>query len=337
MATKTIKDKIEIYFLSALLLSVFILAFLVLRPYISILLLAIVLVILFRPIFEWINSRIRKHRLIASLLTTLLVVIIILIPLSIFTGLVANEVNGYLNSSKHFLFQDSQLPSFIQKYNFDFKDYFKGVVSGTLNDIGKIFSNLAQLFIGIILTVVSMVYLFKDGNKIEKSLFSALPLRNEQRVKLETDLVQGIRAVIGGYFLVAILQGIVTGFGFWIFHVPNPALWGFIAVILALLPSMGTAFINIPAVIYLFYINLPGYAIGLAIWYLISIGIIDNFIGPRFISGRVRIHILVLIFSTIGGVSLFGPIGIIVGPLIMILFDSVLGLFRERENEMLKE
>lgn len=333
---KNIKTTIETYFLSAVLLIAFVLVFLVLRPYLPLLLLAVVLVVLFRPVFNWINTKMGNHRVVSSILTTLLILVIIIVPLSIFATLVISEVNGYFNSSHQALVQNFHLPAFIEKYNFNFQDYFHNIISGLLNDIGSIFTNLAKLFIDLTLTVVSMVYLFKDGDKIEKAILEAMPLEPEQKNKLRTDMAAGIRAIIGGYFLIALLQGVMTGIGFTIFRVPNPALWGFVTMIFALLPTAGAAFINIPAIAYLFWVGQPGLAIGLAIWYLAGLTLIDNFIGPRFISGRVKIHILLIIFSTIGGVGMFGAIGIITGPLIMIFFWSILEIFQDKENELVK-
>ncbi len=181
-----------------------------------------------------------------------------------------------------------------------------------------------------------MIYLFKDGLRIREALFSTLPFTHEQREKLSNDLAAGVRAVIGGYILIAIIQAVVSSIGYTIFDIPNPALWGFVVFFCALLPTFGSGLVNIPMVAYLFITHHTGAAIGFFIWYAVSIGIIDNYIGPRFISGRVDIHPLLIIFSLIGGLSFFGPIGFVTGPLILILFWSILGMFKQREEELAK-
>jgi len=95
----------------------------------------------------------------------------------------------------------------------------------------------------------------------------------------------------------------------------------------------GTSLVNVPAIAFLFVTKHTGQGIGLIIWWLGAVSIIDNFVGPKFISGRVRIHILLLIFSIIGGLQVFGALGFLIGPLVMIFFWSILEMFQDRDTE----
>ena len=327
------EPRVRSFFLSGLLASAGILVFLIFRPYVPSLLLAFVLTVIFQPMFRAILKRVGHREGLAAILTTLLIIIIILIPLAVFATLVVREIAGVLATPNSVIFHISQLrlPAGLQRFNGELQLYAQNLLNGLVNDFGNIFNNLTQFFIDVVLIIMSLLYLFKDGRKFHKEILNALPFTKAQTEKLSIDVETGIRAIIGGYLLIAIIQGIVSGFGFWIFGVPNPALWGFVTVIAALVPTFGTSLVNIPAIILLFLGNHIGAGIGLTIWWLTAISIIDNFIGPMFISGRIRIHVLLLIFSIIGGIKFFGALGFLIGPLIIIFFWSVLEMFQERE------
>ena len=329
------ENRFQDYFLNAALLISFVLVFLIFKKYVSIILLAFVLTVIFHPIFLKIKAGIGNRDMIASLLTTLLIIIIVLVPLVIFASLVFRELQSALSSENGILFHASniQLPDYLNKLNVDFKSYVQNIINSFAGDIGNIFQNIAQFFVYLVLCIIALIYFFKDGISIRKALFSTLPFTRKQRTKLSTDLAGGVRAVIGGYILVAIIQGVVSGVGYTVFGVPNPALWGFLAFICSLIPTFGSAIVNIPIIIFLFLNQHTGNAIGMTIWYITSISIIDNYIGPRFVSGRTNIHPLLIIISLLGGLDFFGAIGFITGPLILILFWSILEMFREREEE----
>ncbi len=320
------------YFLNIILFLSFVLVFFVLKPYISVLLLSFIMVVIFYPVYRYIVKKLRGHEVIGSIITTVLVILVVLIPISIFSMLVISQLNNAFSSGSQPLanISSAHLPGVLKNFNFDANGYAKNFLNNTTSDIGKVFSDITGVFIDLILTVISMIYLFKDGLRIKIALFNALPFTSEQEQKLALDMKTGIRAIIGGYFLIAILQGIISGIGFTVFGIPNPALWGFVAIIAALLPTFGTSLVNVPAAAFLFINHRTGAAIGLLIWWLAAISIIDNYIGPRFISGRVRIHILLLIFSIIGGLEFFGAIGFILGPLAIIFFWSILEMYQKK-------
>ena len=329
------QQRYQEYFLNIALFISFILVFYVFRNYLSIILLAFVLVIIFRPIFLFIHNRTGKHEVLSALLATLSIIIIVLVPLTIFGSILLRELQSALNSPNNVLvnFSSIHVPGIVQRFNVDFKTYITNLFDGFIGDVGTVFSNIATFFVYTVLTIIAIVYFFKDGVRIKDALFHALPFTKDQRIRLTNDLADGVRAVIGGYILVAGIQAVVSGVGYTIFGIHDPVLWAFIVFIAALLPTFGSALVNIPIIIYLFATHRTGAGIGFGIWYMVSVGVIDNFIGPRFIAGRVNIHPLLVILSVLGGLSVFGPIGVVVGPLILIVFWSILQMFREREEE----
>ena len=118
--------------------------------------------------------------------------------------------------------------------------------------------------------------------------------------------------------------------GFWIFGVPNAILWGSFAAIAALIPGIGTALVLTPAILFLFARGEIFSAIGLLAWGVGVVGLIDNFLGPRLMGRGIELHPLIILLSVLGGIGFFGPIGFLLGPLIVSLFFALLDIYSVR-------
>ena len=126
----------------------------------------------------------------------------------------------------------------------------------------------------------------------------------------------------------------IATIGFYIFGVPEPLLWGAFTVVAALVPTVGTSISLIPAVVYLAVTGNSGAAIGLTIWGVVAVGLIDNFLGPKLIGGSTKLHPVLVLIAIIGGIQLFGILGFLIGPIIMAIFIAMLEMFRSdfRDN-----
>jgi predicted PurR-regulated permease PerM len=156
-----------------------------------------------------------------------------------------------------------------------------------------------------------------------------MPFENRHTEKILSSMTNTINVVMKGYLFIAIVQGFLMGIGLYIFGIPNPALWGTVAGFMSLIPFFGTATISIPAILYLFVFSTNGNAIGLLVWSLILVGTIDNFLNPLIIGTKTELPPLLVLFSVLGGISLVGPIGILIGPLAMNLFRTLILIYRE--------
>lgn len=127
------------------------------------------------------------------------------------------------------------------------------------------------------------------------------------------------------------------GLGLWAFGVPNPALWGTVAMFTSLLPTIGTAFVSIPAIIFLFFTGDLMNAVGLTIWSAIIVGTVDNFLAPFIVGKTINIPALLILFSVLGGISFLGPAGILVGPLTVSLLYTLISIYRNefKQNPIL--
>ena len=173
-----------------------------------------------------------------------------------------------------------------------------------------------------------MYYLFKDGDKMVEQVRESIPLPKDRARQMLEEVTGVVRATIYGGLLVAAIQGALGGLIFWILGVPSPVFWGTVMGFLSLIPVLGAFIVFIPAAGIL---ALSGFYIKAIILLAFGFGVvsqIDNFLKPMFISGRTQLHPLLLFFSILGGLQVFGFLGIVLGPVVAALFVGVFDLYR---------
>jgi len=205
--------------------------------------------------------------------------------------------------------------------------YLRQGLSWLLNNLGALFSNFANMMVTAFLFIISLYYLLKDGGELRKKVVALSPLRDIDDEAIIRKLELAVSSVIKGNFVIAFIQGVLTAIGFTIFGLPNAVLWGTVAAIAALIPSIGTALVFIPAIILLFISGQVFPAIGLLLWGSLAVGLIDNFLGPKLIGRGMQLHPLLVLFSVLGGIVFFGPIGFVLGPIILSLLFALLDIY----------
>ncbi len=196
--------------------------------------------------------------------------------------------------------------------------------------IGQTDNVLAVIFGGLfkfILALLTIFYMLIHAEKIKKVFLKWSPLPDKYDSEFISTLRESVDAVIRGRILVSIGQGALLGVGFAIFGVGSPILWGFVGAILSLVPIVGTSILSVPAVAYLFFVGNVGSAIGLLIWSALCVGLIDNVLSFIFLKDRIRVHPLLVLFSILGGVELFGVIGFLVGPVVVSAFVALAKIY----------
>jgi len=320
--------KPQLYFLLAFLSATVALSFFVFKPFLYALILATVFAVVFQPVHNKILNYTKGKQGLSAFLTTLVVVVLIFIPLTfigvqifqeslqLYTSLVdgngkdsiihvLNAVSGKL----HNIF-----PPPIE-FSVDFDSYLKQALGWLLQNLGYIFSNFAKILMSTFVFLIALYYLLKDGQKIKTDIIKLSPLNNKDDESILVKLERTINAVVRGNILIALLQGILTMIGFYIFGVPNAVIWGTVASIAAFIPGIGTALVLTPAVIFLFLTGNIVPAIGMLVWSILAVGLVDNFLSPKLIGRGMRLHPLLVLFAVLGGLSFFGPLGILLGPL----------------------
>jgi predicted PurR-regulated permease PerM len=328
-------SKLQVGYFATLLIAVLVLAFFIFKPFLMVLVISGTLAVTLNPVYLWILRRV-KIPSIASLLTILIGLIVIGTPLFFLGRQVFLEArNAYLlfatgsDVSVFGLdFLEDKIENFIPNFNLDLEQYVAEASRWFLGNLGLVFSGTLDFALKFFLVIVALFYFLKDGPKFKKVYFEISPLPNEYDQKIVRTLHQSMVSIVRGSFLIAILQGTLSGIGFYFFGLPNPALWGLIAAISALIPGVGTSLVVIPAVIFLFLTSSLSSALGLLVWGSILVGLVDNFLSPMLLErGGINIHPLFILFSIIGGLIFFGPAGFIVGPLVLSLLFTLFDIY----------
>lgn len=332
MQTKTF----EKYFFFGLLLVNFVLALYIFRPFWIVLVLGAAFAIVLYPIFRWLK-KIRINSWLSAFITVLLFLILICGPIYGIGTMVFKQSENVYNT----IVQNGGITPFTESINnsvnsilpgnlhFNVNDKITDFVSLISKNIAGIFSTTLTTIFSFILMLLAIFYFLKDGEQWRNALLKLSPLKDVDDQKILHSISKTVNGVIKGYILIALVQGVLMGIGLYIFGVPNPALWGVVAAIASLVPSIGTSLVSIPVIIYLYFTGDMVATIGMIVWATLAVGLIDNLLNPLIIGKSVKIPMLLILFSVLGGISLLGPIGILIGPLVVSLLYTLVSIYRE--------
>jgi predicted PurR-regulated permease PerM len=194
-------------------------------------------------------------------------------------------------------------------------------------------TNIISAVINFLFMIFTIFFLFIDGPGFLTRVKDYMPFNEEQKNRLATQMKDMIVSTVYGGVIVAIIQGILGGVGFYVIGIEAPVLWGIAMSVMSFVPLLGTLSIWGPASIYLLLQGDYLHGIGLVLFGTFVISMVDNILKPLIIGGRTRMPTIVIFFSVLGGIKAFGIIGLIMGPLIMAVFVSVFEIFRHIEDE----
>ncbi len=334
---------IERYFFFGLLLATFILTFFIFSPFWVVIVLGICFAIALHPLHEWLIKKGLPNWL-SSLLSVLLFAVLLLGPILGIGAIVFNQsqnvyqvateggnINTFINSI------DVGIKKILPEgVSFDTTQKISDLIKLITDNIAKIFSSTLSAVFSFVLMLLAIFFFLKDGANWKKDIIKLSPLADTDDKKILDRLETAINGVIKGYLLIAVVQGILMGFGLWVFGVNNAALWGVVAGVCSLIPMVGTAFVSVPAIIFLFVTGHGLAALGMLIWAVAIVGMVDNFLSPMVISGKTNIPPLLILFSVLGGVSLMGPIGVLMGPLTISLLYTLVSIYKNEFSNSLE-
>jgi predicted PurR-regulated permease PerM len=322
------------------------LTFQILRPFLAPIAWAVVFTLVFYPVYAY-SLGFLKWKPLASLLTVLIMSALIIGPFSYFFVLLGAELkhlSDYIVSDRMRSLSDAlQHPTLsaitvrltevfgmteaeldeaiIQYLSRVGREVMAQVTSGAGNFVSVTLSFLFMLF--------SSFFMFKDGADFLSKVRDFMPFSAAERLQLATQMKDIIITTIYGGVLVALAQGIIGGIAFSLLGIPSPVLWGFGVAIASFVPLVGSFAVWGPAVIYLFVHGDIGQAFALIGIGVFGISMIDYLIRPIIIGSRIKMHVLIILLSVLGGIQVFGLIGIVMGPLVVAVFISVINIFRD--------
>ncbi len=322
----------------------------ILSPFLTSILWAILLAIVFYPIFLKLQRLLKKKEILSSLTMTLFVVLVIVLPASLLIVSLANEVMDFYHHLDEmiktgrlqtYLNRIGELPllrgildklkqyvdlSQADPFNFLLKNA-QQISAFLVNQTSNLLKSVSTFIVGFFFTLLSLYYLFKDGDRLLKSLKEILPLRAKESELILQRFKGMVSATIYGGILIAIIQGILGGLSFWALGIASPIFWGTAMAFLSFIPMGGTALIWGPGAIFLFIQGAFLKGVILLALGVLLIGMVDNLLRPLFVSSRTNIHPLLLFFSVLGGIQAFGMIGLIAGPLIMTISLTLIEIY----------
>ena len=204
----------------------------------------------------------------------------------------------------------------------------RNLSSTVMAGVSGILRNIGLFAVRIFFIAVALFFFFRDGAKYARKLIDLLPMETEHQEKVVGTLLVTVSAVVRAMFMTALLQGVMVGGGFAVAGVPLPVVFGFVTFITSFIPFLGAASVWVPGVLWLFAQNQVPAALGLAVWGAL-ISAVDNIIKPMVIGGEAKLPILFLFFTILGGLKLFGFMGVFLGPVILSLALALLHIYKE--------
>lgn len=334
----------------ALVIMAFYLFFRILSPFFSILAWAAILTIIFYPLFKIVNRLLGNRRVWAALMMTIVVIIAIVIPAGFLLNLIARELldiykycEQAVAEEKHIAFFENlkriglfqQIGELLDRY-FDLSrinlqtlllDNLQKLNMYVASQAPKFIKGVSTIIFKFFLMSVTLFFFFLDGEEVLTKIKTLIPLAAKERDNILKKMVEMIHATIYGGIVVALVQGGMGALGFMIVGLGAPLFWGTVMALLSFMHIVGPFMVWVPATIFLIFQGAYIKAAILGTWGAILVSLSDNFLRPLIISGRTQIHPLLIFFSILGGLHVFGLVGFIAGPLVVTICLAIIDIY----------
>ena len=320
------------------------------KPFLEPIILAILVGMLAHPVHHWVAQRLHGRQSLAALVTCLALSLLVLLPTMALMAAVLEQGIVYSVKAKDWATPENiqafmSRPAIVKVHALLVQilpagslelENIRSQALTLASSLGGKFAGVSTALLGsvtsfmlnFVLLLFVLFFVMRDHDRLLEFLRHALPLSRSQEDVLIREVRQVSKSALLGSLLTAITQGFVGGFALWLAGFPA-VFWGTVMAFTSLIPFVGTAIIWVPAALYLLLVGEIGWAIFMAAWGAIVVGSIDNFLRPFFMQGA-SMNTVVVFFSLIGGLQVFGLMGLVYGPLI---FAVALVLFRMYEDE----
>jgi len=302
------------------------------------LLLAAVLSGICRPLHRVLTQILGGRAGAAAAVAILLVVLLVVGPISTFAGIVGNQAFEVGHSLGPWVAERvaaeragtgllSKLPEALRPYQAQILERIGGIAAElgrTVVDLlaGATRGTLRFLLL-LVVTLYASFFFLRDGRGILERILSYAPLSEDEKARMVERFVSVSRATLKGVLLIGALQGTLGGIAFAAAGITGAAFWGTVMLLCSVIPGVGTALVWIPTAITLAAQGRSSAALGIVLWFVLVVGMVDNFLRPRLVGKDTKLPDLLILISTLGGIFLFGAAGIVVGPLVAALFVTI--------------
>ena len=304
---------------------------------------------LHQKFIQWMGGRVT----LASTVTLLVILFVIIAPLILFLGVVAGQALEVSDTIRPWIQQrmatnstgslktSFELPHFLLPYE---KEIYSRVGEITSMMGQFIFETLASLtrgtatfLLSLFIMLYSMFFFLRDGRGMLAKILYYVPLKSEDELRMVGKFVTVTKATLKGSLVIGIVQGAMAGAAFAVIGIQGAAFWGTVMAVLSIIPGIGTALIWIPTAIWLYFNGQVSAAIGLTLWCTAIVGSVDNVLRPRLVGRDTQMSDLLIMLSTLGGLLLFGATGLVVGPIMAALFVTVWEIYGQSFADYLPE
>lgn len=319
----------------------------VLAPFFGAVFWAITLALLFNPLFQRLRRRLGGRANLAALLTLTICLVIVILPMIMIgasliedgTAFVQRMRSGEINLRSYFQQITAALPGWASEWLnrlgfFNLESLVDKIASGLLQGgqlvatralaIGQ---NTFQFLVQFVIMLYLLFFLLRDGVALSRLVRESLPLARSHTHYLLNKFATVVRATVKGNVVVAVVQGALGGLALWVLGINGAVFWGVVMAFLSLLPAVGAALVWAPVAIYLLATGAIWKGVALIAWGTLVIGLSDNVLRPILVGKDTKLPDYIVLVSTIGGMSLFGINGFVIGPTIAAMFMACWGLF----------
>jgi predicted PurR-regulated permease PerM len=313
-----------------------ILLFFVFAPFIQILVLAGVLAALLQRPYENLTRLLWGTKSLAAALVVLLVLLFCIVPLFFLSVQIFSEAQSiYVQSSaggaQYLHTVQNAIIHFVQRFSptftFDAGLYVGDALSFISGNLATFVSVTLSLILKTFLMLLAFFFFLRDGRALLATLVSVSPFGREETNEILTKMYYTTKTVLKGTLVVALIRWVLIGLTFYLFGIPNAILWGSIGGIVGAIPGLGTLFVFVPAVAYVYFQGGVLSALGIALFGLAIFVLIDNMLTPYYFGKGLQVSQIFVLFSILGGVIFFGPVGLVMGPLVLSVFLSILTIY----------
>lgn len=334
-----------------ILIGLLVLAITILSPFLGDFFWAIILAFTFYPLFKRLNRRLKGRASLASFILTAALLIALVLPgffVLVNLGQEARKAYQDLSTiswaergrSLTDMLPTAKFKGVLEKFGVQPEQAEKilrnGISSGLREiprmvgeQVSTVFKNLALFILHALFVAVALFFFFRDGDRYSQLLVELLPLEETHRDAVVGTFSRTVTAVVRGMFVTAIAQGLLAGIGFAVAGVPVPVLLGILTCITSMIPFLGATSIWLPASVWLFVDGHTYPAIGLALYGALVVSVVDNIIKPWIIGEETRIPVFLLFFTILGGLKVYGVLGIFLGPIILAMGMAFLTIYKE--------
>lgn len=320
------------------------------QEFVIALVLAAIFAGLFYPLYNKILTLVKNRSALAAAIILIIAILGIGLPMTVLAGMITNEAIQITQKAtpivKELLDQNITLSQYIPNW-LPMQDKLQSLDESILTKASQAASSLGSwivtglssatkgtigFLIGLFVLLYAMFYFLVEGPKLLAFLGSLVPLVKDDYKKLMNRGLMVTRASLKGIIIIGLIQAILVSIAFWITGIEGAIFWGSIVFLLSAIPGLGAPLVWIPAAGYLFFTGDIQWSVALTLWGILVIGLVDNLLRPWIVGNEAKLPDIVILVSILGGITTFGAVGIILGPVIAALLDTLLNIYKKSLN-----